>query len=288
MKIGIIGAGKVGGAFCLGLTAAGFQVCGLTAASVATAQAAAVKFKKPVFATNRELVAASGVLLLTVPDRLIAGVAQKVADSAGGTLAGKIFYHCSGSLGLEVLAPLAELGAQIGSLHPLQSFADSTASLRDIYLAIDGSPAAQAWGEKAAMQLGAHAFHVPAAERKAYHAAACFASNYVVTALAVAQGLMSKWTPSPQAAMAALLPLFAGTVQNLLQVQEAREALTGPIARGDVGTVAAHLAVLPAAELALYRALGQATVRLAVANGTINESQAALLEEVLNKNAKGA
>lgn len=286
MKIGIIGAGKVGGALCKSLQEAGVNVAGLTAGTEFNTQAAAAKFTVKGFAANEELAAGCDVLFLTVPDRLVGQVASELAQafrnrSDAQPLQGKTFFHCSGSLGLEELQPLVELGADIGSLHPLQSFASADVSFKGIYMAVDGMPNAQQTGQAIAELLGAQVFVVPAAERKAYHAAACFASNYVVAAMAVAQELMSKWTPTPEAGLAALLALFDGTARNLHQSKLAREALTGPIARGDINTVKAHLAVLPPKIAEVYKALGRETICLAEANGTIDAGQAEALASAL-------
>ena len=286
MKIGIIGAGKVGGALCKSLQEAGVNVVGLTAGTEADTLAAAAKFQVKGFASNEELAANSDVLFLTVPDRLVGAVASELAQvftnrSDAQPLQGKTFFHCSGSLGLEELQALAESGADIGSLHPLQSFASADVSFQGIYMAVDGMPKAQEAGQAIAELLGAQIFVVPAAERKAYHAAACFASNYVVAAMAVAQELMSKWTPTPEAGLAALLALFDGTARNLHQSKLAREALTGPIARGDINTVKAHLAVLPPKIAEVYKALGKETICLARANGTIDARQAEALASAL-------
>ncbi|MHC1715008.1 MAG: Rossmann-like and DUF2520 domain-containing protein [Acidaminococcaceae bacterium] len=286
MRIGIIGAGKVGGALCKSLREAGVNVVGLTAGTEPDTLAAAAKFQVKGFASNEELAANSDVLFLTVPDRLVGEVAAELTQafsnrSDAKSLQGKTFFHCSGSLGLEELQLLAELGADIGSLHPLQSFASADVSFQGIYMAVDGMPNAQEAGQAIAELLGAQIFVVPAAERKAYHAAACFASNYVVAAMAVAQELMSKWTPTPEAGLAALLALFDGTARNLHQSKLAREALTGPIARGDINTVKAHLAVLPPKIAEVYKALGKETICLARANGTIDARQAEALASAL-------
>ena len=286
MRIGIIGAGKVGGALCKSLREVGVTVIGLTAGTEADTLAAAEKFQVKGFASNEELAVNCDVLFLTVPDRLVGEVAGELAQAFRNkndvqTLQGKTFFHCSGSLGLDELQPLTELGAEIGSLHPLQSFASADVSFQGIYMAVDGMPNAQQTGQAIAELLGAQIFVVPAAERKAYHAAACFASNYVVAAMAVAQELMSKWTPTPEAGLAALLALFDGTARNLHQSKLAREALTGPIARGDINTVKAHLAVLPPKIAEVYKALGKETICLARANGTIDASQAEALASAL-------
>ena len=290
MKIGVIGGGKVG--CCL----AGYlkqQLQGITASSEAHSLQLAERFGlKP--CTNVELVQRADVLLLTVPDRLIGAVAEQLvhecvksaateAADHKQSLMGKIFLHCSGSIGLEELAPLAAAGVHVGSLHPLQSFAGGATQLAGVYMAVDGDEAACEAATAIATALGGHPFRVPAAERAAYHAAACICSNYAVAVEALAQRLMCRWLGNEEAAWQALLPLFKGTAANLERTASPRTALTGPIARGDVTTVAKHLAVLPPELLEAYCSLGLATTKLALANGTIDKEVAAELTQLLKR-----
>ena len=290
MRIGVIGGGKVGR--CL----AGYlreNLVGITAHSPEHSRQLAAEFGTAP-CTNGELVEQAEVLLLTVPDRLIgtvaaviAGEAQKAAaDDASAEakpLAGKVFLHCSGSLGLAELAPLQQAGAHVGSLHPLQSFAGGATQLAGVYMAVDGDEAACQAAIALANALGGHPFRVPAAERAAYHAAACICSNYAVAVEALAQRLMSRWLGDEAAAWQALLPLFKGTAANLEATSSPRTALTGPIARGDATTVARHLAVLPAELVDVYCSLGLATTELALANGTIDKDAAAGLQQLLQR-----
>ena len=289
MRIGIIGGGKVG--CCL----AGYlkqQLQGITASSEAHSLQLAERFGlKP--CTNVELVQRADVLLLTVPDRLIGAVAEQLvhecAESAATeadskqSLMGKIFLHCSGSMGLEALAPLQREGAHVGSLHPLQSFAGGATQLAGVYMAVDGDEAACAAAQQIAVAMGGHPFQVPAAERAAYHAAACICSNYAVAVEALAQRLMSRWLGNEEAAWQALLPLFKGTAANLQSTTSPRTVLTGPIARGDVNTVEKHLAVLPPDLVDVYCSLGLATTELALANGTIDKVAADKLQQLLQR-----
>ena len=189
--------------------------------------------------------------------------------------------HCSGSLGLDPLAALSALGIHCGSLHPLQSFAGGSARFKDIGMAVDGDNEAQQAACYLAEALQAYPFRVPEAERSAYHAAACFCSNYLVTITAIAQQLFERWTPDKARALQFLLPLLDGTVSNLHQTPLARKALTGPIARGDAGTVAGHLKILPEELQLVYRELALQTVRLASENGSIDEAKAKSLQELL-------
>ena len=138
-------------------------------------------------------------------------------------------------------------------------------------MALDGDSEAQDAGKKLVELFGGKAFSVPAEERASYHAAACICSNYAV----------ARWTGSNEAAWEALLPLFKGTAANLQATQNPAAVLTGPIARGDVSTVAKHLAALPADVIPAYCSLGLATTSLALANGTIDENAADELRNLL-------
>ena len=276
MKVGIIGGGRVGSRLAASLREAGVLV-GITAASEQHSAQLAQQFGVPA-TDNAKLWQAADVLLLTVPDRLIGTVAEELAQSV--TPAAKVVLHVS-SVGLEPLAPLAQLGAHVGSLHPLQSFAGGNTKLAGVYMALDGDSEAQDTGKKLVELFGGKAFSVPAEERAAYHAAACICSNYAVAVEAMAAQLMARWTGSNEAAWEALLPLFKGTAANLQATQNPAAVLTGPIARGDVSTVAKHLAALPADVIPAYCSLGLATTSLALANGTIDENAADELRNLL-------
>ena len=277
MKVGIIGAGRVGKCLAVELLAADMLV-GLTASTESQNTLLAMNYKKPCM-TNVKLWEAADVLLICVPDRLIGSVAVEIAAQVKP--APKVVLHVSGSMGLEPLAPLTKLGAHVGSLHPLQSFVDNSTRLKGVYMAIDGDDKAQQVARKLVQLFGGKPFTVPASERAAYHAAACLCSNYAVAVEALATQLMARWTGSEKSAWKALLPLFCGTAANLGAACKPSEVLTGPIARGDVPTVAKHLAALPKELLPVYCSLGLATTKLALANGTIDKEVADKLQGLL-------
>ncbi len=277
MRIGIIGGGRVGSCLAAYFADAGLLE-GITASSAEHSRQLAALYGLPVM-TNLGLWQAADVLLIAVPDRLVAVVAADLAAKAGP--APKVVLHVSGSLGLKPLEPLQALGAHIGSLHPLQSFAGGKTQLAGVYMALDGDETAQASGKELVRLLGGHAFSVPAGERAAYHAAACICSNYAVTVQALAQQLMTRWTGDSESAWKALLPLFEGTSTNLRSAANPQIVLTGPIGRGDTQTVAQHLAVLPLNLQDVYRSLGLATTQLAEGNGTIDSSTAQALRCLL-------
>ena len=184
-----------------------------------------------------------------------------------------------GRVGSRLAASLCEAGVLAGITAASEQHSAQLA--QQFGVPVDGDSEAQDAGQKLVELFGGKAFSVPAEERAAYHAAACICSNYAVAVEAMAAQLMSRWTGSNEAAWEALLPLFKGTAANLQATQNPAAVLTGPIARGDVSTVAKHLAALPAAVIPAYCSLGLATTSLALANGTIDENAADELRNLL-------
>lgn len=284
LTFGVVGPGRVGGSLVRALTAAGVKCAGVYGG--ANADVKAKTLGVPCFDDAAELLAAADTVFICVPDRLIGTVAQDLAgaaESSGVDVRGKSFYHVSGSAGLDELSPLTALGAETGSLHPLQSFAEVRSSLTGIGMAVDGSAKAKTLAEELARLCGAVPFIVPPNERAAYHAAACFCSNFTVTVVAIAERLLSRWTADNSEAHKLLLPLFIGTAQNLTHASYAAQALTGPIARGDAATVAKHLQALPKELIPVYAALARETINIALAGGSIDESAAAEMNGLLTE-----
>ena len=284
ISYGIIGAGRVGSSLLMALRSVGKEVCGLVNTESTRQRAAELRVHG--YASAIELVKDAQVIFITVPDRLISEVADKLANVARQerlALSNKYFYHCSGSMSLDCLQALAAAGAHVGSLHPLQSFAARRDNLAGIGMAVDGDPEAQLLATNLAQAFGATPFAVPCEERTLYHAAACFCSNYVVTVVSLAQNLLAKWTASDAEALQILMPLFNGTAANLQQAEVARTALTGPIARGDLPTIAAHLAALPRSLIPVYTELAKQTVVLAHSNGTISAVTAKAIQDLLSE-----
>lgn len=280
MKIGVIGAGRVGASFVLAFPR---DITGILCSTKEHTEETAKRLHVRAYDDGAALAAASDIVILSVRDDGLDGAAQKLAEALSGDFPRKTcFFHVSGARDLSPLSPLKKLGYAVGSIHPLQSFAAPSAeNLHDTYMAVDGDERAKAIALRLVKALGSTPFFVPEKERMLYHAAACFCSNYVVTAVAAAQQLMARWMPSEEDAAKALWPLIAGTTKNLEKQQHYREALTGPISRGDVGTVRKHMAVLPEPYKSLYASLGLATADLAEENGTITRGQHDAMKEMM-------
>lgn len=283
MRIGIIGAGRVGASFILALPE---HVAGITGSTAKRTREQAAFYGVTPYVQGADLLTTCDVVLLLVRDDLLRQVSQslatQLADCSRQSLARHTVLHGSGAAAVSVLQPLADLGIHTGSLHPLQSFpAPSAAALQHIYMAVDGDDTAVLQAKKIASMLHSQSFYVPANERALYHGAACFCSNYVVTAVAAAQALMSRWTDTPEDAGKALQPLFLGTAGNIQSQALARNALTGPISRGDIGTIQKHLACMPQPFYDAYTAFGILTAQMALANQTITTNQYQQLIHIL-------
>lgn len=280
MRLGIIGAGRVGTSFVLAMLSA---VEGILCSTKEHTTQRAQSLKVKAYTDGAALLRNCDVLLLTVRDDVIGSVAASLADSlTGADRRETCILHCSGAMDLSSLEPLSALGYSVGSLHPLQSFAAPSGDLlRHIYMAVDGDDRAKETALFLVKALDSKPLFVPQEERVLYHAAACFCSNYVVTAVALGQRLMRRWTETDGEAAQSLMPLLKGTVGNLERTDRWQKALTGPVSRGDTGTVAKHLDAMPKELVGPYCAFSRAAGELSLENGTITENQYEVLKQIL-------
>lgn len=212
------------------------------------------------------------IVLVATPDDAIPVAAAALAAQKA-ILASHVVLHLSGLLDRRALEALSSTGAGLGSFHPLQTIADpatAPARLLGAYAGVEGDPRAQADGEWLALMLGMHPIRLAASAKPAYHAGAVFAANFLVALAGVAERLARDAGVTPDDASRLYLPLLRGTASNL--DAGAAAALTGPIVRGDIETIRAHLAVLGAEDRELYRRLGLATLPLARKAGLSGEA----------------
>ncbi len=208
------------------------------------------------------------LVLLAVPDAAIGALSAAVAP---GLEAGALVLHCSGARTLDVFDALVGLRSDVavGSLHPLQILSGSQPErLRGAFAAVEGPESVAALARK----LGLRPIRVAPEHRASYHAAATIASNHLVALL----GHVARVADEAGVPFDVFLPLIHTTIAAVAE-RGAAPALTGPVARGDVETVAAHLDALPVDERALYRALAEEARRLA--NRADDDAIRALLSE---------
>lgn len=221
------------------------------------------------------------VLILAVPDGPLGEVAYDMSRQ-GSAPPGCAALHLSGALSTDALTPLHQAGYAVGSMHPLQSVADPWSAgdrLVGSAFAVAGEPGAVAAARRLVDGLGGRVLLIPPAMRSLYHAAAVFASNYLIALLAVSVRLLQDAGVSAEDALPAILPLVRGTLDNV-QHLGVPAALTGPVARGDADTIRLHLARLSKEDRELYCALGRELLPLARAAG-LDERRAAELQALL-------
>lgn len=211
---------------------------------------------------------AAEVWMLALGDDQIEAACAQLAAAQGPALVGAVVFHCSGAKSSAVLAAAAHAGALTASVHPIRSFADPAHVAQhfgDTFCGVEGDSAALALLGAALEAVGARTVPIDAAAKTVYHAASVFASNYLVTVLDAALRAYQAAGISEAVARQLAEPLAAESLANVMRIG-ARGALTGPIARGDLATVARQQAALdawdgPSGEL--YRALAVATTQLA-------------------------
>jgi predicted short-subunit dehydrogenase-like oxidoreductase (DUF2520 family) len=272
----VIGTGRLARTLIPLLSPAGFPVAAVSGRRLALARRVARQLPRVRTGTDPAAAAsAAGLVLLAVPDAAIAGLAADLGAVPGISWRGKVILHHAGSLGLEPLEPLRRRGASVGLLHPLQCLGRpdlASAVLRGSRARIEGTPKARALALRLARALGLVPLPLrrglSAADRSAYHAAAALLSNDVVALLDLGADLLVSIGLTRRAAVAALGPLARGTLAQA-EGGGTGAALTGPVVRGDLKTLQAHLGVLRSRSRtaeAAHRLLSRRLLELAAAS----------------------
>jgi len=284
VKLGFIGAGTVGSALALRLSSKGYQVVAVSSRGQTSARNLAQAISHcHAFNNNQAVADAAELVFITTPDDVIATVASEIQWHPGQSV-----VHCSGADSTQILEPANKLGAQVGVIHPLQTFASAKEAIENMpgsTFALEAEEPLLTTLKEMATALEGHWIELEAKDKVIYHAAAVIACNYLVTLVKLATDLWQTFNIPTQQATQALLPLIRGTIHNIDTVG-IPQCLTGPIARGDTGTIKKHLEALQKvapAILPTYRELGLQTIPIALAKGRINQKQAQELQELMKQ-----
>lgn len=252
------------------LNSRGAAVRAIASRTLVSAEAAARFVGAPTRpVTLPKLLAETDHVILCVSDSALPAVTEQLHHS---DFSGHCVLHTSGGAGLTPFASLSDHGVATGVLHPLQTVPtpeNGVADLPGSYFAIGGDARAVQWANEIVMLLNGHALRINADAWPFYHAAAVMASNYQCALMDCALELLTHSGIDCDSALAALAPIVRAATQNVLANGPAH-ALTGPIARGDAGTVKTHLAALAAASpetRKLYVAAGVRTLPIAQKRG---------------------
>ena len=280
LGIGIIGCGRVGASIGAAWRQAGHAIIGVSATSAASLERAEEMLPGVPVLDPDEITERAELVLIAVPDDEIAPLVTGLAN-LGRIHAGQILMHCSGRYGTEVLEAGTSLGALPIALHPSLTFTGTEVDLsrlRQATIAVTAPAPIRPVGEALVVELGAEPIDIAEADRPLYHAAITHASNHSITILTEAMELLAEAGVADPSAV--LHTLVDASVANTMQ--NGPKALTGPISRGDVGTVEAHLEALTEFSLSRsnpsvrnsYIALARSTAAKALAMGRITEAQA--------------
>ena len=280
LGIGIIGCGRVGASIGAAWRQAGHAIIGVSATSAASLERAEEMLPGVPVLDPDEITERAELVFIAVPDDEIAPLVTGLAN-LGRIHAGQILMHCSGRYGTEVLEAGTSLGALPIALHPSLTFTGTEVDLsrlRQATIAVTAPAPIRPVGEALVVELGAEPIDIAEADRPLYHAAITHASNHSITILTEAMELLAEAGVADPSAV--LHTLVDASVANTMQ--NGPKALTGPISRGDVGTVEAHLAALTEFSLSRsnpsvrnsYIALARSTAAKALAMGRITEAQA--------------
>lgn len=266
MKIGFIGAGKVG--FTLGkfFSEGGVPVTGYYSRHRESAEAAAAFTRTQIFPSLSSLVEESDTIFVTVPDGEIPRVFSSIQSY---DLTGKQICHCSGALTAgEAFPGLASTGAAGFSIHPLFPVNSKTTAYRElkgVFFCLEGpEPGLSRWGDLLG-GLGCHTLTIQSKDKVKYHAACTIASNLVCGLIQESLDLLGECGLNAQVSLEALSPLILSNIHHILE-DGPKNALTGPVERNDTETIARHMEVLTGQEeRQLYCLLSKKLISLAEA-----------------------
>ncbi len=284
LKLGFIGAGTTGTALAIRLNSKAYQVVAVSSRSQTSARKLAEVIRGcRAFNNNQDVADSSELVFITTPDDVIVSVVSQIQWHVGQSV-----VHCSGADSTDTLETAKKLGAQVGVFHPLQTFASTEQAVENIpgsTFALEAEEPLLNILKDMATTLDGHWVELKASDKVVYHAAAVIACNYLVTLVKLATDLWQTFNIPPDQATQALLPLLRGTINNI-DTFGIPQCLTGPIARGDTGTINKHLDALQRKAptlLSTYRELGLHTIPIALAKGKINQDQARELVTLLRQ-----
>ncbi len=285
LAVGIIGAGRAGTALGAALARAGHEVVAASAVSEASVRRARASFPGAAITEPGQVLRGADLVLLTVPDDVLPGLVAGLA-ATGAPLAGRMLAHASGRYGVAVLEPAVRQGGLPLALHPVMTFtgrSDDVDRLRGTCFGVTAPDVLRPAAEALVIEMGGEPVFIREEDRDLYHAALAGAANHLITLVAQAADLLAAAGVANPARL--LGPLLSASLDNALRFGDAGQ--TGPLARGDADTVAAHVAALEAAPsaapaaVAAYIAMARLTADRALAAGLLKPADAERLLGVL-------
>lgn len=283
LAVGVVGAGRVGPALAAALALAGHRPVAVNAVSDGARRRADALLPDVPVTDPDEVLASADLVLLTVPDDVLPGLVDGLAGT-GAVRPGQLLAHTSGRYGADVLRPATRAGGLPLALHPAMTFTGTSVDVQRLAGCSFGVTAPEELrlaAEALVVEMGGEPEWIEEEARPLYHAALAIGANHLVTLVAQAAELLR--TAGVAAPGRMLGPLLGAALDNALRSGDS--ALTGPVARGDAGTVAAHIEQLrehAPDTVSGYVAMARATADRALANGLLKPELAEDLLGVLS------
>lgn len=288
MRVGIIGAGRMGCAIAQGLHEKGFCISGVYSKNLESTKFLSEKLHSDFDNTLVSTVVNSELIFITVTDTSIEEVAAMIENRLeNADICCKTFLHCSGAITSGVLECIKKKGGYIGSLHPIQTVADKNEGwmgLKGAYFGFEGELEARKCADIVVKAFDGSMLTIEKASKPIYHAATCILSNYMVVLAYLTGNLFEKIGIDSNVGIKAFMPLLEKTIGNIGRLGS-QEALTGPISRGDYNVLMEHISSLKEKSpetVKVYSLLGKIALEIALKKGSINNEVADKINKILD------
>ncbi|MEA3465333.1 MAG: Rossmann-like and DUF2520 domain-containing protein [Thermodesulfobacteriota bacterium] len=285
-SIALIGPGRLGQAVTALLRQQGYPITAIVGRDRERTRTAARFIGAELMATtDLQRCAAATIIIIATPDDQLAATALQLQQQVK-LHPDTMLVHCSGVHPAAIMKQYPSSPQPALAMHPLQTFASGEQGVKSLpgcFFSLEGEQKTIERGRQLVADLGGEAFTIEAQSKVLYHAAACMASNFVTTLLDSAGQILSGCNPEQQIPLAVLEPLVRAAVKNSLTLGT-ETALTGPIVRGDSGTIERHLEQIQLHQphlVELYRHLGVATTHLAQRSQRLSDQDATQILEIL-------
>lgn len=295
MNIAIVGAGKVGSALGKVLSSGGAHISCVVSRTSASAKAAARFLKCNTAATTLDAIPPrTDLVLIATPHDAVQDVATNLSAVPHLRFKKLSVCHASGMLTAEVLSAVEKKGATVFSFHPLQTFPrefavrDIVPRVRGIYYGVDGSAKGVAKAKQLARALGGKVILIRPEMRAFYHAACVVASNHLTTVLWILEQMFAELKTKEKEFLPVFQPIIEATLKNVAESSPTK-ALTGPIARGGIATIAEHFEALQRFApnlVSYYGSVSAETIRCAEAKGSLEKEKARALYNLIFSNMR--
>lgn len=289
-SVALIGPGRLGQAVTALLRQQGYPITAIVGRDrLRTADAARFIGAELMATTDINRCAPADIILIATADDQLATIAAQLCATVP-LRETTLLVHCSGLHPAQILKHSADMPQQVLAMHPLQTFASGEQGMKSLagcFFSLEGDTQAIEQGQQLVSDLGGESFIIEGQYKARYHAAACMASNYITTLIDSAGEVLSQCNPQQDIPLSVLGPLIRTAVENSLTLGP-KTALTGPIVRGDDGTITSHLEQLKQHHpnlVALYQQLGLQTVDLAQRSNRLPAAKGEKISKILSQSA---